>query len=165
MWESGATVLSSMVNICSIFDVLLEYRSFSSISINLSNIDRDSIVSVSSTSIPSYPPSTSKQIRGIPFVKLTKVSMICLATTGSMYLSYFESSALAGRVSKIAASALLPCLRLNVPVFFDRSSCEISRTVPIKIWYGKTFYLELPYQSLLPLPRMCTLNISPLVSL
>ena len=91
--------------------------------------------------------------RVIPFVKLTKVSTIRIATTvGSNFYS-FEPRAIARKV----------CLCLNMPVLFDRSSCEIYGTVSIKLWGGKNFSLELLYQSLLPLPRICTLNISPLV--
>ena len=69
--------------------------------------------------------------------------MIRLATTGGSYLSSFEPRALAGRFAAIASASLLTCLRLNMHVLFDRSSCEIYVDFPIKIWVGKTFYLEL----------------------
>ena len=156
---------SRMANRCSRFDALLDYRGFSSRSHNLSNRDRASLGSVPSTYIPSSPTSTSKHIRGIPLFKLKIISMIRLATTGGRYLSSFEPHALSGRFAAIAAASLLPCLCLNIPVLFYRSSCKISLDVSIKIWDERTFSLEITYQSLLPLLRSFTLNIAPLVSL
>ena len=75
------------------------------------------------------------------------------------------SPTLVGMFDVIVAAVLLTCLRLNMPLLFDRSICEISGAVPIKLRGGKTFSSEITWQSLLPFPRSFTRNIAPLVSL
>ena len=70
--------------------------------------------------------------------------MIRFAKTGGRYLSSLEPHALAGIFSAISAATMLTCLCLNMPVLFDISNGEISGAVTIKLWDGKTFYLEPP---------------------